>query len=113
MLAQTEGQEYKPDAVSHAWDRAKALEALNIEEQPFEMVDGNCQGYSQQRAIAISPLAVNPLKTTIHEMAHILCGHTAEGRVTDSETNAASPSRSGSGVRGFPSRFDYRTRQPK
>jgi hypothetical protein len=30
-------------------------------------------------------LAVNPLKTIIHEMAHILCGHTAEGRVTDSE----------------------------
>src|SRR5262249_29293159 len=53
---------------------------------PFEIVDGNCQGYSQQRAIAINPLAINPLKTTIHEMAHILCGHTTEGRVTDSET---------------------------
>ena len=85
VLAQTEGEDYKPDATSHAWDRAEALEALSIEERPFEMVDGNCQGYSQQRAIAISPLAVNPLKTTIHEIAHILCGHTAEGRVTDSE----------------------------
>jgi hypothetical protein len=85
VLAQTEGQDYKPDAASNAWDKSKALEALNIEERPFEMIDGNCQGYSQQRAIAISPLAVNPLKTTIHEMAHILCGHTAEGRVTDSE----------------------------
>jgi hypothetical protein len=85
VLAQTEGQDYKPDAATHAWDRANALEALNIEERPFEMVDGNCQGYSQARAIAISPLAVNPLKTTIHEMAHILCGHTTEGRVTDSE----------------------------
>jgi hypothetical protein len=86
VLAQTEGQDYKPDDAINAWDRAIALEALNIEERPFEMVDGNCQGYSQQRAIAVSPLAVNPLKTTIHEMAHILCGHTAEGRVTDSET---------------------------
>src|SRR5262249_41193650 len=64
----------------------KALEGLNIEERPFEIVDGNCQGYSQHRTIAISPLAVNPLKTTIHEMAHILCGHTTESRVTDSET---------------------------
>src|SRR4029450_13931085 len=79
------GQEYKPDAVGNAWNRAKALEALDIEERPFEMVDGNCQGYSQQRTIAINPVAVNPLKTTIHEIAHILCGHTAEGRVTDSE----------------------------
>jgi hypothetical protein len=85
VLAQTEGQDYKPDAVSHAWDRAKALEALNIEERSFEMIDGNCQGYSQHRTIAISPLAINPVKTTIHEMAHILCGHTTEGRVTDSE----------------------------
>jgi hypothetical protein len=39
------------------------------------MVDGNCQGYSQQRVIAINPLATNPTKTTIHEMADILCGH--------------------------------------
>jgi hypothetical protein len=85
VLVQTEGQDYKPDAASNAWDRAKALETLSIEERPFEMVDGNCQGYSQARAIAINSLAVNPLKTTIHEMAHILCGHTTEGRVTDSE----------------------------
>jgi hypothetical protein len=35
--------------------------------------------------IALNPLAVNPIKTTIHEMAHVLCGHTTEGRVTDSE----------------------------
>ena len=85
VLAQTEGQEYKPDAVNAAWDRAKALEALSIEERPFEMIDGNCQGYSHHRVIAINPVAVNPIKTTIHEMAHILCGHTTEGRVTDSE----------------------------
>jgi hypothetical protein len=85
VLAQREGQEYKPDAIINAWNRAKALEGLNIEERPFEMIDGNCQGYSQHRAIAINPLAVNPIKTTIHEMGHVLCGHTTEGRVTDSE----------------------------
>jgi hypothetical protein len=85
VLAQTESQEYKLDPANNAWNRANALEALNIEERPFEMVDGNCQGYCHHRTIAISPLAVNPLKTIIHEMAHILCGHTAEGRVTDSE----------------------------
>jgi hypothetical protein len=83
VLAQTQGQEYKPTVVNTSWDRAKALEALNIEERPFETIDGSRQGYSQQR---FNPLAVNPLKTTIHEMAHILCGHTTEGRVTDSES---------------------------
>ena len=85
VLAQTEGREYKPDAVVNSWNRPKALEALNVEEKPFEMIDGNCQGYSQGRTIAINPVAANPLKTTIHEMGHILCGHTSEGRVTDSE----------------------------
>jgi len=85
VLAQTDGQEYKPDVAINAWNRAKALEALNIEERPFEMIDGNCQGYSQHKTIAINPIAINPLKTTIHELAHVLCGHTTEGRVTDSE----------------------------
>jgi hypothetical protein len=86
VLAQTEGREYKATNVNAPWNRAKALEALEIEERPFEIVNGNWQGYSQNRTIAINPLAVNPLKTTIHEMAHVLCGHTTEGRVTDSET---------------------------
>lgn len=85
VLAQTEGQEYKPDVAMTAWNRAKALEALEIEERPFEMIDGNCQGYSHHRTIAVNPIAVNPVKTTIHEMAHVLCGHTTESRVTDSE----------------------------
>ena len=49
VLAQTEGQEYKPDVAINAWNRAKALEALKIEERPFEMIDGNCQGI-QSRA---------------------------------------------------------------
>jgi N-terminal domain of anti-restriction factor ArdC len=85
VLAQTEGEEFKPDAVINTWNRAKALEGLKIEERPFEMIDGNCQGYSQGRLIAINPLAVNPKKPSIHEMAHILCGHTTEDRVTDLE----------------------------
>jgi hypothetical protein len=79
VLAQTEGEEYKPDAVTNVWARAKALEALNIEEWPFEMIDGNCQGYSQQRAIAINPIAVNSLKTTICDV----CGEKVLRRMLD------------------------------
>jgi hypothetical protein len=91
VLAQTEGQEYKPAVANNAWDRGKALEALNIEERPPEMIDGNCQGYSHHRVIAINPLANNPLKATINEMAHILCGHTTEDMLpTQSQRHAIS-----------------------
>ena len=60
------------------WDKTKALEELEIKEVPFEMTDGNTQGYSFKRNIAISPIAVFPVKTMFHELAHILCGHTEE-----------------------------------
>ena len=55
VLAQTEGEEYKPDAVNAGWDRAKALEALNIEERPFEMIDGNCQGFTSIERLRLIP----------------------------------------------------------
>jgi hypothetical protein len=53
VLAQTEEPEYKPDAVINLGTEQRP-EALNIEE-PFEMVDGNCQGYSQHRALPLVP----------------------------------------------------------
>ena len=84
MLAQTDGAEYQPPAVP-AWDRARALDALNVQEIPFEMMNGNCQGYATGRQLAINPLAQLPIKTTLHELAHIELGHTSEA-VHDSET---------------------------
>src|SRR5213594_5242403 len=41
MLAQTDGAEYHAPAIP-AWDRARALAALNIEEVQFQMISGNC-----------------------------------------------------------------------
>ena len=41
MLAQTDGAEYQMPAIP-AWDRARALQTLNVEEIPFEMMNGNC-----------------------------------------------------------------------
>jgi hypothetical protein len=84
VLAQTEGEELPPTPIP-SWDRAKALAALNIDEAPFDMLDGNVQGYARQRSIAVSPVAANPFKTTVHEMAHVLLGHTAEGEQSDSD----------------------------
>src|SRR5215813_10352237 len=84
MLAQTGGAEYQMPAIP-AWDRGRALQTLNVEEIPFEMMNGNCQGYAKGRQIAINPLAQMPAKTTFHEVAHIELGHTSEA-VHDSES---------------------------
>ena len=84
MLSQTDGEPYQP-AAAPAWDRARALDALGVQEIPFEMMNGNCQGYAKARQIAINPVAEMPAKTTFHELAHIELGHTSEA-VHDSET---------------------------
>jgi hypothetical protein len=84
MLSQTDGAAYDVPAIP-AWDRARALATLKVEEIPFEMLNGNCQGYAKGREIAINPVAQHPAKTTLHELAHIELGHTSEA-VHDSET---------------------------
>jgi antirestriction protein ArdC len=84
MLAQTNGAEYQPPSIP-TWERARALRTLGVEEVPFEMLNGNCQGYARGHQIAINPLAQMPAKTTFHELAHIELGHTSEA-VHDSET---------------------------
>jgi hypothetical protein len=71
------------------WDRTRALATLNVEEIPFEMLNGNCQGYATGRQLAINPVAQMPAKTTFHELAHIELGHTTEA-VHDSETTPRS-----------------------
>lgn len=84
VLAQTDGEPFTaPDLPE--WSRARALETLNVTEEPFSYPDGNCQGYAKARAIAVSPIAAFPLKTTFHELAHVLLGHTAEADQTDHE----------------------------
>ncbi len=83
-LAQTDGADYVAPAPA-AWDKTRALSTLGVAEIPFTMLDGNCQGFARAREIAISPMAVNPLKTTFHEIAHVLLGHTSEGEMSDSD----------------------------
>jgi N-terminal domain of anti-restriction factor ArdC len=83
MLSQTDDAAYQMPAIPE-WDRARALATLNVEEIPFEMMNGNCQGYATGRQIAINPVAQMPAKTTFHELAHIELGHTSEA-IHDSE----------------------------
>ena len=71
-IHQTDGDEYK--AAIPGFDIDKALRELNISIEPFQHMNGNCQGYAKtdQRIIAISPIAFDNIKTSFHEVAHVL-----------------------------------------
>jgi hypothetical protein len=84
VLNQTDGTAVETPAIE-AWDTTRALAALDVTEAPFTLTDGNCQGYAQQRTIAVSPIAALPHKTRFHELAHVVLGHTSEGAMTDGE----------------------------
>jgi hypothetical protein len=84
VLAQTDGEAVTAEPLP-TWDRAAALEHLQITEVPFDLTDGNCQGFARQRSVAVSPLAALPFKTLFHELAHVLLGHTSEAEQTDGE----------------------------
>lgn len=82
-LGDTDGEELPP-VEAPEWKLEQALETLEIKKVKFSKINGNIQGYAKDRELAINPLASDPLKTAIHEIAHIVCGHTAEV-VTDTE----------------------------
>ena len=86
VLGQTEGEDYVNEVVIPSWDKATALETLNITEVSFNHTDGNCQGYAIGQNIAVNPVAVLPHKTRFHELAHVVLGHTKEGQLSDSES---------------------------
>ena len=73
---------YVPEPIPD-WNEVQALETLDIKRIDFDLMDGNCQGYAQKRTVAISPLAEHPTRTLLHELAHVVLGHTAE-RMNDS-----------------------------
>ena len=66
------------------WSAERALEALAITREDFQHINGNVQGYAEPdaRRVAVSPLAVNPIKTLLHEIAHCLL-HSEQGRIED------------------------------
>jgi N-terminal domain of anti-restriction factor ArdC/IrrE N-terminal-like domain len=77
VLSQTQGQEYTPAPIP-SWDRARALQALGIEQITFDHTDGNVWGFARGKQIAVSPLSPMPDRTLLHEIAHVVLGHTAE-----------------------------------
>jgi antirestriction protein ArdC len=84
VLAQTEGEDtYLAPTPGFAIDTA--LRTLNITRTPFDEINGNVQGFARAREIAVNPLAALPHKTTFHEIAHIVLGHTTTEKLVDSE----------------------------
>ena len=84
VVSQTVGDEFTPPALT-VWQSARALATLDIQEIAFTHTDGNCQGYTKKRQIAINPVAQLPHKTRFHELAHVILGHTTEADFTDTE----------------------------
>ena len=77
VITETDGEPYAEPAIP-GWDLDKALAAFDYIRIPFELADGNTQGYAVGTAIAISPVARHPEKTCLHEIAHILLDHTID-----------------------------------
>ncbi|GAA3322662.1 hypothetical protein [Paeniglutamicibacter sulfureus] len=49
----------------------------------FEQINGNVAGYSYERNVAVSPVAKYPFKTLMHEIGHVVLGHTSEQGLED------------------------------
>ena len=87
MLAQTEGEDALIPPIP-GFDIDTALCALNITRTPFDKLKGNIQGFAHRREIAVNPVATLPHKTTFHEIAHIVLGHTTSEKLVESEQTA-------------------------
>jgi antirestriction protein ArdC len=87
VLAQTEGEETYVAPIP-GFEMDTALRTLNITRTPFDEMNGNIQGFANGREIAVSPLAAFPHKTTFHELAHVVLGHTASEKLVDGEKTA-------------------------
>ena len=87
VLAQTEGEETYVAPIPD-FDMDMALRSLNITRTSFDEINGNIQGFARRREIAVNPLAALPYKTTFHEFAHIVLGHTTSETLADAEETA-------------------------
>ncbi|WP_427007157.1 hypothetical protein [Pseudarthrobacter sp. H2] len=77
-VSDTEGDDLPEYEPLDDWRIETALGRLAITEVPYQSLDGNSQGHSFGRNIAINPLAAYPFKTRLHEIAHVELGHTTK-----------------------------------
>lgn len=78
--AQTDGEavEFPPMG---DWSKARALQALAIKEEEYDMgkVGNSAMGYAYRRIVAVNPMNPKPLSTLLHELGHVMLGHTERG----------------------------------
>lgn len=73
--------------VASGWELNRALEDLQIKLVDFAQTNGNIQGYSFERNIAINPVVAELLPTTFHELAHVVLGHTTKEKAEEYKTH--------------------------
>lgn len=82
VVSQTDGD--IPFALpTPGFDLDAALNNLEVQRVEFDLIDGNVQGFAKARGIAVNPVAQLPHKTTFHELAHIVLGHTQQAVMVD------------------------------
>lgn len=87
-LSQTEGKELSGhDFISPKWNPEQALKNLDIIQEPYNSINGNCQGYAKPGIISVSPVAAFPHKTRFHEIAHNVLGHCKKEDFFSSDTD--------------------------
>lgn len=84
QVSQTEGEPL-PEIEVPGWDLDQALDKLDIKRVPFQRLDANVQGSSFERTIAVNPVAKYPFKTTVHEIGHVLLGHSTRDSLAEYE----------------------------
>jgi antirestriction protein ArdC len=84
VLTQTEGEETYVAPIP-GFDLETALRNLHVTRTAFDEINGNIQGFARRREIAVNPLAALPHKTTFHEVAHVVLGHTSSEKLVDDE----------------------------
>ena len=89
VLSQTDGDTPYTLQIP-GFNLATALQTLDINQVEFDELNGNVQGFAAERRIALNPVAELPQKTTFHEIAHVVLGHTEEQQMVDSESTPRS-----------------------
>lgn len=79
-MRDTEGKEIKLETPKFSLNRI--LGNLGIKLIDFDHLNGNVQGFCRKGNIAINPVAENPIKTALHEIAHSLL-HSQEEKIHD------------------------------
>lgn len=87
-MSQTDGEDLNFPAIEFNFE--KCLENLGVKQVPFDLLDGNVQGFARKGEIAVNPLAQLKAKTFWHELAHILLHLEGDSEFIDDKTTEKS-----------------------